>query len=350
MKKILKNLTRILAIFIIIPVISLTFISCSKDKNQPTPPETEQNQPVVEHDDNPNSPVKSGIYKYEKNLSIEDMFYVDEKAVIDFFKTKDMNGVRKTLLNIGFVEFAQSITEINNLPKYLEFNSKNEVTTFKNNNGIYTSLDKFIYEYNDTTSTFKSSGTSSPVISYDLTNNITTLLYRFTYVDSNNNTIVTPLYVKANLVYVCQSFESMISEETTSKFTYKDNSLEVITSSTNVDMVKVNEKLVELFELDKETTDIISAIESILSKYNTVYNDDFSIAAVYMETNGILTFSFSSISERIYNIDSVKVEVLNSNYNPNIAEVNAYITINDEAALKFTLTNNSIENNTETNA
>lgn len=342
MKNFIKNMSRMLVFLMIIPIMSLSLVACKKNNENPDVPPSppEQNLPQ-EVDDNPNSPIKSGIYRFEKELSLDDKFFLSEEKVIEHFKTQDLNGVNRKILELGFIEFAQSITSINNLPKNVEFNSKNEVTTYKVDNSVFSSLDKFTYSFNSESSTFKTEKSTNPAISYDFENNEVYLLYPFTY-ESNGKTVQSPLYIKTKLVYVCDSFETMTSNDTTKTFFYKVNSSKIVTSTSSTDLDKVNAKLAEIFKL-KNTENILAEIETIMKNQKLTINNEFSLAVLHKTISGVLNFSFSSITNKVFNIGSNSISLIIDNFDSDLSEFNAYLTINDKSVLQFTFTKSIIK-------
>ena len=227
----------LLTILLLILAVPFALTACAKDNkdNKPNEP-ANQGEEVIPEDDNPNSPIKSGIYYFEKDeLSFEDMFFLDDGTnAINHLKTQDINGVRLTLQNneekYHFNEFAKTRTKENGKLKCYEFNTENVVTIYTISNGTYEKVDQFTYVYEN--SFFKGSdGDSVPFILYDDKDNTFALGFKFFYTNENGQRVFPYIYVKANMVYAGKSLDLLTKDNKT--LTYKAETVKLLGAEEN---------------------------------------------------------------------------------------------------------------------
>ena len=298
----------VIALCLILPFSLLIFTGCSKENPNnnnnnngggSNPPKQEQ---VV--DENPNSPIKSGIYSYVKEeLTLADMFYLDngEKA-IEHFNTRDINGVRAILSDpeneekYGFQKFVESITKEDNIKKCVEFNTKNKVSTYLMTDGLYTKVHEFSYVCGDLLITV--TDPTAPFILYHEDTKTVSLLYKFFYEDENGEQVFPHVYVKAEMRYECESVDMMVSSDDMAEFRYKEDSMKVVDMEGNVlDVANYSAELIETFGLDTETTTPLQDVVALISSYDV--NVSSSLKAVLICEEEPYKFLFNSISNNV---------------------------------------------------
>lgn len=290
----------VLALILLFPIFAFTACSDPEPANPDdggTPPTEESGKPT---DENLFSPIKSGIYYFEKeNLSLSDMFFIDSgERAMEHFDTKDINGIRTVISNneekYGFSKFAESITKDKNLRKCVEFNTRNQVSTYVINSGFYTRQSSFKYTYGD--SVFTNNDSDAPFISYNEKTGTLSLIYKFYYFTESGSKVFPYVYIKVNMVYQCESLDMMTGAEGMKNFVYKANTAKVVNSD-GVELNKDHYKtaIINTFKLEAETENPIQAVESLISGYKVTVGS--SLLTVLTKDDGsTFKFSFNSIS------------------------------------------------------
>lgn len=342
MKNLMKNLSKLFLILLVIPIVAISLSAC-KTKNDD--PNKGNNEPIEEVDDNPNSPIKSGIYTFKNALSLSNLWYNDKEGNEDFIAsylgTRGYNGIRTALEKKGFLDFCTEVTRTNdNLDKVIEFDANNNVTTYAvGTNGFYTKLDSFTYVYKQETGLYSisSANANAPAITYSEETNNLKLYFEFKYYpeEDKNTCKFHKVYAEATLVYSCDSFESMTKEGRTANYAVKSNSAQIIKGETGtLSVEELNNKLANLFNLT-ETKNAVKDVESKLSEYKIATFLNFKMATIYKMNENSLTFSYNAISDQSLTVNGVRYTISTKSFAENPTELTVYIALDGDSIFQF---------------
>lgn len=356
MKKTLKGILNSLTLIAMVLVIALSVITfVGVNKNTPTSSGTRTDQvsdpnhgsnigdPSNPQPENPNpsNPVDlSGIYKFDRELSFDDIYYKNENELINYFKTKDLNGVYNAVKPLGFDKFIKDMIKHNDNFVAYYFN-EGKAQPMESQNGTYTFLSSK-YEDVDFDFTTNEDGTittSVPTLSLELNNetNELVMVAQFYYTDENDNEVLTPLYVKATLSNVADSTKLFGNGE----YTYVAASATVETTSNMV--VDINSKLDTLMTmLNIEPVEGKTArelIEGVFAGRKLHLNDDAS-RIVFVDENGDFSITPVNTENQTFTWNNAHVKMASRKLN---LETNKYIVvfeieIDEESKLAFEFT------------
>ena len=336
---ILQRMATLLAFILIIPLTVLSITACINKYNQPEDDDTEINNPIDPDDGNNENQkeIIQGIYRFENNVSFDNtVYFVSDNELYDFFKTNDINGVKKSVLSNGFDSFTENITSFEGSSKFIEFSSNFKVSSYiyKNGNFILVNNNEFTYSYED--NKFVSEGIN-PIISNNAEEKKITLYYPF-YYEENDELVLTPLYVKATLTYYTYSYES-VNNDNSFIYTYEENSCKLVYDfDKNIDFDSVTKKLQSMFNIES-SDDVLSEIENLISKFDISFNSNFSIATFFNNDDG-LTFSYHTITDLSFvAFNDVKVIIINKSIGLNQLsnELELNIQVNADVTLKYNI-------------
>lgn len=306
MKKFIKNLAKALSLIMVIAFAVMPFTACSdknanKSTNQPVLENTtdinnaEESAENVTDSDNTSDDsteeteeiVLSGIYQIAWKITYKDTWYENEEEVIEFFQTRDINGVYNALRKLGYEEYMNHIieTETITLETMLYFN-----------NGRMTGIYKEVG-----TNKFYNSGITFNIS--DVINNIesdengTIYIYvQYSYYDEETSTFVdTPIYTKMPLKLIEQTEQVL----TGTIFNYKEDSSKLTITSDTTSSI---EKLPEIFGIDEEVEDKFSAIVEKLSGWKIMMTNDQKTITILVNE---YEFSYINLTEGTYTIDNI---------------------------------------------
>lgn len=342
MKKIMKNLSKLFVLLLAIPIISISLSACkpSEPENPEQPaPET----PIEEVDDNPNSPIRSGIYKFTSGLSLANMWYDDkdgnEAFLFNYLGARDRAGVRLAVEKMGFLDYCTELTTTaENLEKVIEFDANNVVTIYSVGlNGFYTKLSSFKYTYNELTELYNSAGADSPAIMYNEETGVLNLLFEFKYYkeEDTEKCKFHEIYIESELTYYCNSFESMTREFETTSYKLKENSAEIIKGeNSTLSIDELNTRLAQIFNLT-ETSDAVKDVQTLFSTYTFTVNNEFTMSTIHKSSENELTFSFNAIDEQTFITNGIRFVISTKTLAELPSELTIYITLDEGSIFQF---------------
>ena len=341
MKNIVKKLSVILALMLILPVSLFGLSACSKEPNDPVNPDVPPAGEVV--DENPNSPIKSGIYLYAKDATLANMFFLDDASMAcEHFQTRDVNGVRGILSNpvneekYGFQAFVDSITKQDNIQKCVEFNTQNQVSTYLMKDGFFTRIDKFSYTNNEFL--FTVSDPNAPFIQYNDITDTVSLIYKFFYTNEQGEKVFPHVYVKVDMAYECDSLDMMTASKGMTEFEFKANSAKVVDlEGTELNSEDYKAQLIEKFNLEAETTTAMEDAVELISGYKVNVGSDL-LAVLIKENEDVFKFSFNSVSNNIMVVGGIAIAVQTSITNiESVSEIKLSIGLTETVKLEFSI-------------
>lgn len=359
MKKLLKNLSKILSFMLVISLSIITFTACSDENKQAsvTPPTTGQINDTTENKDkdlvvdNVSDETEKesskeetisldiGIYKFsDLTLGYEDIYFEDKEELLTFFETRDLNGVYDIIHKLGFSDFTTNLTSFESDARYERAFA---LSTDTSDNTSYYITNLFINNFDTFTSTLEdgidlsakenilTSSNDIVKIIYNNETNTYSILYSFFYIDSETQEIVyTPLYVKADIYNYIKVDSNDISED--GLFVFVTDSAQFKSTNGLIDTDAAMQKLADMFQNGD-----VDAIET-LSELLILVNKDMTKAFIaYDETlvcptlidNNTNTFS-------IYN--SFNVSIINEVYDITTGTLTINIEIDIDASTTFT--------------
>lgn len=372
MKHILKNLSKVFSLLLVIAVSFVTLTACSNKNKQATVTpavesisdttetsnedleadkvaDEEENQlgPSTEtttEEDNDSStsnyPVTPGIYNFAKeSLNFGDIYYHSENELFDFFKTRDINGVYDIVYSLGFEDFSKNLTF-----HYIDDKAYTIVLSFSKNETADTEL-SVSNLYINTNNSFIDCGTNyvyevkdgkivnvsgSPEYIIDESGKVT-ILFPFTYVDeTSGNTVVTPLYIKADLV-LYKAIDIMDDSNLTD-YEYVDGSAKFESLNGFLDGSASKSKLAQMLKIEE------NEILNTLQTFEFYFNEKDELTIVNTEQNFILTEkSADSLTYLLY--DSCYISVVNEYHDATLDAnfLNVQIQIDESTIFTFVL-------------
>lgn len=336
----MKKFTKLFSILILAVVCSFSFIACKNNENKQAAPittsnisdtgsnneddvaenvsdETQENLTIEESQEQEIVyPITPGIYKFQKEtLTFDDIYYKDEAELLNFFETRDLNGVFDFVYKVGFADFAKSITIVNiggvDYKKVVNFN-KNEsndtelgyVTLFESYEDTFTLVDEqIVYDVVDGNIVLQ---VSNPEFIINQETNTITILYPFSYINAETTEIVnTPLYIKVD-VTLYNEFDIM-QDNTLTGYTYLDGSAKIINESDYLTTDEAMKKLTEMLPLDKDA--FVEDLENI----ELYVKDNKDLYIQYYEDTVLITDKIDNVNEYLL-FNTVKIEVVNEYY------------------------------------
>lgn len=342
MKNLFKNLSKLFVLLLVIPVIAVSLSAC-KPKDDKKPDDGKNNPPVEEVDDNPNSPIKSGIYTFKNGLSLANMWYDNkdgnELFIANYLKTRDRNGIRDAVEKMGFLDFCASTTRTDdNLEKVIEFDANNNVTTYAiQTNGFYSKLSSFNYVYNPITGLFNTSEQTAPAIVHNEKDHSLKLYFEFKYYkeEDEKECRFHKIYAEATLEYSCDTFISMTKAEKTQKYAVKANSAQIVKGETStLPVEELNSKLATIFNL-KDSTEPVKDVEKIISEYEISVFNDFTMSTIYKSSENSLTFSYNAISGQSLAVNGIHFVISTKAINESPAELTVFVALDGDSIFQF---------------
>ena len=322
----MKKLTKLFSILILTFICSFSFIACSNNENiqasqintSSMSDTSSSNDDIAENvsdsveNETNTYPITPGIYKFEKEtLTFDDIYYKNDVELLEYFQTRDLNGVYDFVYKVGFDNFVSSITTVNingvNYKTAVDFNKNKSNDTelgyfrvFESYKDTYTYLnDVLIYNVVDNSIVNK---TNCPEIIANKESNNVTILYPFYYVDAETSeTVYTPLYIKA--ILSLYNTIDLIHDDSIKCYTYLDNSAKIVSENNYLNKDEALQKLTEMIPLDKDS--IIGELENI--KFCVKDNNDLYI--LYFEDTILLSEKIED-SNCYFILDVVKIEIL----------------------------------------
>lgn len=382
MKQFFKNLCKSLSLILVVAISFISFTACSNNdnkqaavtpttesisdtsgsnddeiiadevtnENKETSGESDEDSLISditegsnEESDNTSTseyPVFPGIYNHSKeNLTFSDIYFtVTEAELLEYFETRDLNGVYGAVQKLGFDEFIKSITtytegEISyktaiSLHKNESDGSQLGLSTFyiKNANSFVDLGEMIVYSVEDGKIVIED---GKPAFIID--GNNVSILYQFSYVDAETNeTIYTPLYVKSDLT-IYDEIDIMHDESLSSSYHYLDLSASIESATGFLNESESMKKLAEMLKVDE--SEIISTLEN----FELYFSDDKELYICNTEENFILTEKVDG--ETTYLLyDSCYISVVNEVYDLTFGLKLLNIEIQIDEANKFVCT------------
>ena len=346
MKKTLKKLSSIICMIALLVVASVS-VACGGGK--PTTNNIDASQTNIT--DNGNSQIENvesdeettdetetpeiqielnGIYKFENTYSFDDVYFEDLNEVIEFFQTRDINGVYDATKKLGFDEFVNNITNTGTLSRALLFNSNVCYNLSYTENNVYKSVDEDLnFEYS-IADDGKITTNNTSIIEYNAENDIITIYFMFTYNDGE--TIVeTPLYVKTTLSKVPYSTDINSGVD----YIYNENSLILKTTSTNsITFDDYKEILSNIFQVE-ENADLHETMINTLSSWTLNFNEDMSTIVVTFADNSFAIVHINNDESYTINNITFKVTERLNDITTNTKTLVMELTLDSETSLCF---------------
>lgn len=370
MKQICKKLSKIFSLLLVISISFVTLTACSNKNKQAavTTPSVESISDTTETsnedltadkvtDDADKTPVDNtaedqiestdstypitpGIYNFAKeSLNFGDIYYQSEDELFNFFKTRDINGVYDIVYSLGFEDFSKNLTFhfIDNKAYTLVLSfSKNETADtelsvssmyINANNSFIDCKTNYVYEVKDG-KIVNISGLPEYIINES--GNVS-ILFPFTYVDEiSGETVVTPLYIKADLV-IYKAIDIMDGANLTS-YEYVDGTAKFESLNGFLNGTESKKALAQMLKIEE------SEILNTLQTFDFSFNENDELTIVNTEQNFILTEkSADSLTYLLY--DSCYISVVNEYHDItlNTTCLNISIEINDTTIFTFVL-------------
>lgn len=354
MKKTIKGiLSTITAIaFVLVMSLSvLTFKSLNGNASTDGTPATEQGSGSNVSDgsgtENPTNPDPTpdtkpevdaskfeGIYKFYNIPTFLDIYYDDYDKLITYFETTDLNGVYNAVKPLGYDEFVKNIKTNDEFHAF--YVSGNEIKTLSyDNNGKYTLLndiETFTFETNEGKIT--TSLGDKLKIEFDETTNTPTVYAQFYYVNTDSETVYTPLYIKYNLQATSNSVDVLEGKE----YSYSKKSSNIVSTST--EQFDLNVKIQNLAKLlglkVDEGANITEVIEAAFSANTYLFSEDGSRITIKGENS----FSISKANENgefVWNDATAKISFHEHNISTGIDNIVFSIQIDETTQFIFML-------------
>lgn len=330
----MKNFTKTiktLALVFVIMFASFAVIACSNSKSKSATPaattisdtdeiKEEQNQEISDKNENDDVIVEdtqentepeitvdslNGVYEVTKTITFDDADRSNAEEVIEFFKTRDFNGVHHVIDKLGFKNYSP-----------FTYNEETDTATqellwIKNKALVKVSLTDGVYAFS------KEEGVdiSSIIKKIEFNKDTNTYIFHtaFVYTDTaTSNFVISPLTFKIPVKQVAFSNTILDGNE----YVYKTNSAIVKIDNNDILTQEVYEsKLAEIFEFES-VENVFEEITNTLSSYKYIISNDSSRLTVLYETNDTDYFAFCNLSEnRFYNIAGFNVRLENHTFN-----------------------------------
>lgn len=216
--------------------------------------------------------IESGIYTFaNSNLTFANIYYESASNLTEHFDTNGINGVGAIVKDLGFYEFAKNTT----CHTVSDTNYNKAVGIVKTENSL--TLTHYYFTAANTISQLGDSITYSivdgivekqenqPIVTINEKTNSVSILYPFSYTDSNTDEIVySPLFVQADL----SKFNNYsINSQETKKYVYVENSAKLESSNTFVNKENCILALAKIFSTDKDS--VLSTISNMVLNFTT---------------------------------------------------------------------------------
>lgn len=335
MKNFFKQISKTFIVAIMILVTTVTFVGCGKNKSKTasinaseiTDTNNGDNKAdnVSDDKDSKNNPSEdeqkielSGIYKYTRELTFDDCDRSNEAEVIEYFKTRDFNGVYDAVKPLGFDNFISNHTESAESMFYFNGNNASIILA---TNGNYTLVPGSEFLANET------------FIKIEDNNDGTYTLY-IAFI--TNTDVTTPLVVKIPITKVANS-ENILT----------DNIFKFVNGSAHIDYDLTNKptteatiaSLANIFNLEvSENT--LQEIENLLSEKVFGFNEDLTRASLLKltEENTIGGSSFTMVnSSNEFSLNGITYKVTAHSFTlaENVEVIELSINILDNTNLVF---------------
>lgn len=343
MKKIIKNITKTLSLCLVAIFATLPFAGCSNknaskstenlvveniaDNNTSTNDaadnvNTEQTTPEATTPEQKDEEVKlCGIYKLTAPIDYKDVWYEDEKATIEYFQTRDVNGIYNALRTLGFEEFVANVSvvddkEYQNLYRFTE----NEIFTTVEIDGYYYDLSSTDY---------------NKYLKIDVDENGNPTLYlQFTYENENGEIVKTPAYVKFALTLV-ENSKNIFSGY---NYRYKEGSALINYSNTAEINETAIEKLYKMFDIEmpEDMGDKLIEITDTLEAFRVNLSKDLSVATVIYVYDD--SYMFTPANGTVYSMFGIDFNYVGRIFNitTGIDELVFSITLDENTTFTFT--------------
>lgn len=346
MKKTLKKLSSIICMIALLVIASVS-VACGGGK--PTTNSIDASQTNIT--DNGNSQIENvesdeeatdetetpeiqielnGIYKFEKTYSFDDVYFEDLNEVLEFFKTRDINGVYDASKKLGFDEFVNNITNTETLSRALLFNSNVCYNLSYTENNIYKFVDEDLnFEY-IITDDGKITTNNTSIIEYDQETDRVVIYFMFKY-ENNGEIIETPLYVKTSLTKVDYSTDI----NSGLNYIYNKNSLVLKTTSTeSISFDEYNEILSNIFNV-AEGENLNDKMLNTLSSWTLNINEDMSTIIVTFADNSFAIIHIDNNNSYTINNVTFKITERINDITTNSKILVMEVTLDSETSLCF---------------
>ncbi len=340
MKDIKGIIAKVCSAIAVIPVASLALIACTNNnanknnnenaQNISNVNNNENNNPAGPEIDDSNSKVYSlnGIYSPTKTFDFNDIAYADEKELLEFFKTRTLNGAKKAAVDLGFNEFIENITKRNGEYVSVQFNKNEFSYILKLNDLSYKNLNESSHAFEVTESGYQT-GADEPIIMFDSAKNEVTLLYQFNYTNKSGNKVETPLYFKATFAYNEHTYFEV--DENIDSLFFKENSPVL---NISIDHPKYNDSLNQIAQNLGIEVATLDKISEYFTKNNPALSiDNVSEKLYYVNKDNIMNIVPINKTTNTYDFLGFKFEVISL-----INEGEIKLSANLDEEIKFEIT------------
>lgn len=336
MKKSIKKLFSIIS-FVLVLSCSLFAVACSNSNNNISSKiatnvvdngsegqtenissqNTENDQPVSNYD----LSLLNGIYKFAKtSYNFDDKYYDNFKQLVNYFYTKDENGVYFAVQQKGFDEFAKNITfDNNNNPKAYLFENGEVYGLTYNEDNVYSSNNEDNFSI---TSNGNNITTNRKDLKIEVDGSTINLYYDFTY-KSDGYTYYTPLYVKTTLF----KQDNTSNLFTGQKLNYSNHTISLVQAfgdKTNYNLI-----LSEAFNIENSENTIYK-LNELLGTYNYKFLDDDNLL-VYNDDSFIILVNTNNTV--VYN--GLSIDIISKTTSSSQTTINFNIKLSETAILIF---------------
>lgn len=356
MSKIKETLAKICSTIAIVPIASLAFIACTTNKDngknnndsadntsnisnpRPTPDPTPGDDI---NDENKEIHSLNGLYSFKGNFDVNDIVYEDETELVNFFKTKDLNGAKKAAVRLGFYDFVDSIMkhegeEISVLFPNQEYNGVYSFSyVVKTSDLSYKIFDtEQKHTYTITESGYETSN-DEPIIMFDNINNEVTLLYQFCYTDENDKLIETPMFFKTVLSYNEYTDGIGVSDKDASAYLYKTDSSFLNISENHVKYDNMLAEVAKRLEITENPTP--EKISEFFSNNNIAFVIDYKLNRLYYALHEDMSMHIVPINKNTntYDFFGFSFSIFATN---NENEIRLSANLDSEVKFEITLT------------
>ncbi len=332
----MKNFAKLFSILLVVCFGAFSFVACSNNENkQSTQIITTQNindvgekteedvadevSKIDETEDANTFPITPGIYKFSKNtLTFNDIYYKNEIELLEFFETRDLNGVYDFVYKNGFDNFSKSLTTYNgNNSTYTKVINiyKNKFNANKLHYAVYMETAKDVFTNFGISITYTIENgiivlqDNNPEFIINEETNEVSLLYPFYYIDNSTQaTIYTPLYIKADLT-IYHEIDITQDESFTGAYTYSTNSAQIKSPDGFVNETEAMKVLEEMFApvpVNISLIDSLPDVELYFNKNNELY-------IYYADSTFIITEK--ATDSNLYTLfETLKINIVNEYY------------------------------------
>ena len=306
----------------------------NQNQNNSSEEDTTENESIENNDSIEETPVielneLNGIYKLTKTITFDDADRTNADEVIEYFKTRDFNGVHHVIEKLGYKDYNPIKTsEATNttFEEMFYFEGSTFSVVDHANNGFYF--------YNEIP--VEASSVISKVEYLEDSDTYVLYMY-FSYIDEDSDERVnTPLLFKVPVQKVDFSNDIL----TGNNYEYKSNTAVVIIDNNDILTQEAYEsKLAEIFALE-QTENVFDQISAILSSWNYIVSNDTSRLAITATNETYEFVSFCELSNNTYySIAGLMLKLENHTFNLETKkdEITLSVSIQNNTRLSFTI-------------